>query len=402
MASSPAIATGWDDLFRTLDNYLKCFAAQHWPLQLDGSGSDVYVSLHRLYGAFPVAADILLLDTTGTDSPRKQEQYAVAIRYDFSKRNTPDIRVHGVVPLANADAHAQLIEAVLGVDVQSLEALKDLRLTCLWDAPLCTYIVPYDPRTHILEYCGDLARQLSYSSQLSELFAPKIDYNAKYSLQPDPPLTDDQLLRVDEISAGFVKLSDGMPVTLSERHSSVAAIQLIPQVPEGVERTFRRAKRLYVYGHLEYEFFTISLHYAQLALDAALHARWSATLPASVLLTLHKKKKVEKQEIMNSPSHMKIRNFCKLSGWRVATVQVNGQPFPHTVSMVIADLVLKGFLSKWQQKMIQEVDVEIRNSLTHLEFAPIHGPSAHALELAAETINGLFDSVPVPPKTAVP
>jgi hypothetical protein len=213
-------------------------------------------------------------------------------------------------------------------------------------------------------------------------------------------LTDEQLLQVDEISAHFVKLSDGTPVALSERHSSVAAIQLIPQVPEGVERTFRRAKRLYVYGHLEYEFFTVSLHYAQLALDAALHARWSASLPPSVLLTLQKKGKVEKQEMMASPSHLRIRGFCKLSGWRVAAVQVNGQPFPHTISMVIADLVSKGLLSKWQQKMIQEVDVEIRNSLTHLEFAPIHGPSAHALELAAETINGLFDSLAVPDRIA--
>jgi hypothetical protein len=81
---------------------------------------------------------------------------------------------------------------------------------------------------------------------------------------------------------------------------------------------------------------------------------------------------------------------------------VDGQPFPYTVNMVVADLVAKGLLSKWQQKMIQEVDVEIRNSLTHLEFAPIHGPSPDALELVAETINGLFDSMPFPAKAAVP
>lgn len=403
MVSSPVTASGWDELFYTLDNYLKRFAVQYWPLQLDGSGSEVYLSLHRLYGAFPVAVDIVLLDTNGVDVPRQQERYATAIRYDFSKCNTLDFRFHGVVPLADVEAHAPKIKALLGLDHQSLEALKDLSLLFLWDIPLCTHIVPYDPRARILEYCGALARELSSSSELTHLFSPKIDYNAKYDLQPDPPLTDEQLLQPDKINSYFVKFSDLTPETLAERHASIAGIQLIPQVPEGVERTFHRAKRLYVYGHLEYDFFTVSLHYAHLALDAALHARWSATLPATVLLTLHKKKSVEKQETMTSPSHMRIRNFCKLSGWRVAAVQVNGQPFPHTVNMVIADLVSKSLLSKWQQKMIQEVDVEIRNSLTHLEFAPIHGPSAHALELAAETINGLFDSVPVlPPKAAVP
>jgi hypothetical protein len=207
---------------------------------------------------------------------------------------------------------------------------------------------------------------------------------------------------MDEINRHFVKLSDLKPETLSERHDSVAAIQLIPQAPEDLKRTFRRAKRLYVYGHLEYDFFTASLHYAQLAIDAALHTRWSATLPASVQLTLQKKKKIEKQETIAFPSHVKIRNFCKINDWRVAAVHVDGQPFPFTVNMVVTDLVTKGLLSKWQQKMILEVDMEIRNSLTHLEFAPIHGPSPDALEMAAQTINALFDSLPLPEKPVLP
>jgi hypothetical protein len=402
MSSSPVPATEWDELFRTLDSYLKAFAAQQWPLLEDGSGSETYVSLHRLYGAFPVPVDILLLDAAGIDAPRKQERFATAIRYDFSKGNTPSVRFHGVVPLAEADAHAPKIKALLGLDQQSLEPLKDLTLLFLWDIPLCTHIVPYDARAHILDYCGDLARELGSSSELKDLFSPKIDYNAKYNLQPDLLLTDEQLLQPDKINSHFVKFSDLTPETLAERHASIAGIQLIPQVPEGVQRTFHRAKRLYVYGHLEYDFFTVSLHYAHLALDAALHARWSATLPSSVLLTLHKKSKVERQDIMSYPSHMKIRTFCKCNGWRVASARVDGQPFPFTVNMVIAELAAKGLLSKWQQRMIQEVDIEIRNSLTHLEFAPIHGPSSHALELAAHTINGLFDSLDVPDRTATP
>jgi hypothetical protein len=396
MSFSFATGNEWNDLFITLGTYLKAFAAQQWPLLDDGSGSDAYVSLHRLYAAFPVPADILLFDTEGIDSPRKQERYATAIRYDFSKPNTPDFRFHGVVPLADAEAHGQKIKTLLGID-DPLESLKDLTLLFLWNLPLCTHLVPYDPRNRILDYCGDLARELSFSTELRQLFSPKIDYNAKYNLLPDSPLTDEQLLKPHELSALFVKISDGKPLTLVERHASVAAIQLIPQVPEGVRRTFDIAKRLYVYGHLEYGFFTVSLHYAHLALDAALHARWSATLPPSVSLTLLKKKKVEKQETMLSPSHMKIRNFCKISGWRVASVQVDGTSFPFTVNMVIEELAAKGFLSKWQRRMIQEVDVEIRNSLTHLEFAPIHTPSAHDLELAAGTINDLFDSLPIPP-----
>jgi hypothetical protein len=394
--SSAITAIGWADLFHTLEKHLKAFATQQWPLLDDGSGSEAYVSLHRLYGAFPVAADILLLDAEGIESPRKQERYATAIRYDFSKCNTAEVRFHGIVPLAEVDAHAPKIKELLGLDQQSLGPLRDLTLVSLWAPPICTHIVPYDPRIHIVEYCGDLARKLSLSPELRQLFSPKIDYNQKYKLKPDPLFTEEQLLQQDEINRHFVKLSDLKQESLSERHASVASIQLIPQVYESLKRTFRCAKRLYVYGHLEYDFFTVSLHYAHLALDAALHVRWSATLPASVLLTLNKKKKVAKQETMTLPSHLKINNFCRYHRWNPAAVHVDGQPFPYTVNMVIAELTAKGLLSKWQQKMIQEVDVQIRNSLTHLEFAPIHGPSPEALEMTAETINGLFDSLPVP------
>jgi hypothetical protein len=117
MSALPAVTTGWDELFATISKYLKAFAAQQWPLQDDGSGPDVLLSLHGLFGAFPVAADILLLDTSGIDSPRKQEQYATAIRYDFSKPKTADVRFHRVVAVADAGAHAQLIDDILGFDI---------------------------------------------------------------------------------------------------------------------------------------------------------------------------------------------------------------------------------------------------------------------------------------------
>jgi hypothetical protein len=94
--------------------------------------------------------------------------------------------------------------------------------------------------------------------------------------------------------------------------------------------------------------------------------------------------------------------LCKRTGWRVAAVKVDGKPFPYSVNRVIAELTEKRLITQWQRKMIQGVDVEIRNSLTHLEFAPVHGPSPDALELAAETINGLFDSLPVPMKAPAP
>ena len=403
MRSAPRPSTGWKTLFLGVSDYLRELAARQWPLELDGSGPDVYVSLHRLFNALPVPADILLLDTTDVDLPPKQGPFATAIRYDFSKPKKHGVRFHGIVPLAKAEAHAQLIESALGISSDALRPLKELTLTYLWNAPQLTHVVPYDARTRVPDYASDLAGHMSSPSRLGGMFFPRIDFNAKYNLSDDPPLTDEQLLTIDPRSARFVRMSDGKPETVSELHSSIAHIQLIPQVPEDVRSTFHRAKRLYVYGYLEYGFFTVSYHYALMALDAALHARWSATLPASVSLTWQNKQtgKLE-QHTMVTPSHVKIRDFCKRAGWRVPAVRVGGKPFPYTVNLVIAELAERKIITSWQRKMIQEVDVEIRNSLTHAEFAPVDAPSPHSLELAAETINRLFDSLPVSTKAAHP
>jgi len=386
-------ATGWNTLFLAVRDQLKDFAAKQWPLEPDGSGSDAHICLHRLFNTFPVPADVLLLDTTRLDLPHTEGRFATAIRYDFSRPNTRRIHFHGTVPLVEADAHAGLIESALGIGADPLRPLKELTLAYLWAAPQLTHVVPYDARTRASDYAQDLARHLSLPSELSEQFSPKVDYNLKYNLQPDPPATDEELLRIDELTAGFVKPADGKPETLSERHSSIAHIRLIPQVPKAVRRMFHLAKRLYVYGYLEYGFFTASAHYAHLALDAALQERWSAALPSSALLTWHNKKigRLEKQN-MASPGHMKIREFCKTAGWKVQGVAVDGKPFPYTVNRVIAELTDKHVITHWQRRLIKKADVEIGNSLAYQESAHLQGPSTHSLELAAKTINGLFDS----------
>jgi len=337
-----------------------------------------------------------MLDTSGIDTPQKQGPYATAFRYNFSQPNTPTVRFHGIIPLDKIEDHVQLVESTFGIGDQSLPFLKDLTLTYIWDIPCCTHLVPYDPRTKLSDYCGDLALHLSLHSELTELFSPRINYNAKYSLPSDSPLTTEQLLQIDSRNKSFVKFSDFESATLSDQHQEVAGIQLIPQVPEDIRRTFHLGRRLYVYGYLEYGFYTVSSHYAHLALDAALHARWSATLPPSVLLTWHDKKtgKLQQQTMVN-PSHTKIHTFCKSAGWRESAVKVDGKPFPHTVKLVIDRLADTKVITSWQRKMIREVDVQIRNSLTHLEFAPIYAPSADDLERAAETINQLFDSLPI-------
>jgi len=121
-------ASGWKSLFLAVRDQLKDFAAKQWPLEPDGSGSEFYISHHRLFNAFPVPADVLLLDTARLDSPHKQGPFATAIRYDFSRPKTRDIRFHGIVPLVEADAHAGFIESAVGIGADPLRPLKNLPL----------------------------------------------------------------------------------------------------------------------------------------------------------------------------------------------------------------------------------------------------------------------------------
>ncbi len=404
MSSSSYAPNEWNEFLSVVKNYLSSFAAEHWPIEADGSGPEGRLSLNRLFKSFPVPADIVLLSTNGIEFGGSTERYATAFRYDFSRPNTIDIRTHGIVPLNDLGSHPELIEGILGFEPDIQDGLLTPASIFAGNFPYCIHVVPYDARTRVEEYGDNLAEWLSHHpSELLEAFSAKTDFKFKYGLSSDPLLTDEQLLQMDETCGCFVKMSDGKPLTISERHKSIAHIQLIPQVPDSLKNTFRQAKRLYIYGYLEYDFFTVSLHYAHLALDAALHVRWSATLPPSVTISYYDKKtKTTYQHILANPSHVKIREYCQRAKWRIGAVHVDGKLFPNTVRNVVRELAEKNFLTIWQRKTIEEFDIKIRNSLTHLESAPIHFPSGHELELAADTINSLFDSMPLPVKICAP
>jgi hypothetical protein len=76
MISSPLSVGDWELFFKDVADRLNVLASQHWPLEPDGSGSDAYVSMHRLFKAFPLAVDVLLLDTAGIQNNIKEGNIA--------------------------------------------------------------------------------------------------------------------------------------------------------------------------------------------------------------------------------------------------------------------------------------------------------------------------------------
>jgi hypothetical protein len=385
MSSSRPITGDWEHFFCSVADHLRALACKSCPLEADGSGSDVYVSLHRLFDAFPFPVDVLLLDTNGIESNIKEGDLAALIRYDFSRPNTLAVKVHGIIPLADLSSNVELVQSLVELDEGSLETLRELRLRFVRDYPCSVDVVPYDPLSNSARYAADLITHLDPPREFLELFSKRLDLNAKYNLQPDIVLGEAELLRICNTNRGF--FSPDRATAIREIQESVAHIQLIPHVPEPVLRVFQWAKRLYIFGLFEYGVFTVSCHYAYLAVESAIYHRWNASLPSPTVLQ-------HGSDSMTVPKTGRgnIGLICQTKGWKERRVKVNGRPYPWKVELALEQLQQDKIITVWQLKRLRDVWMKLRNSHSHLEFASITGPSAATLESAGELINTLFDS----------
>jgi len=386
MSSSLQTTSDWEHFFSSVADQLKALASKQWPLEADGSGPDAYVAINRLFSAFPIAVDVLLLDTIGVETNIKEGNLAAIIRYDFSRLNTLSVKFHGVVPLVDLGSHAELVGALVELDEGNLELLQELRLRAIYPFPYYVDIVPYDPRLDPAQYALDLLMHLDPHGEFLELFSTRRDFNAIYDLKPDPVLEEADLLRVAEINAGF--FSRDRATAIRAGQEAVANIQLIPQVPEHPRRVFDWAKRLYIFGLFEYGFFTVSCHYAYLAVESAVYNRWNAALPSPTVLQ-------HGSDSMTVPTAARgnISLICKTNGWKERQVKVNGKPYPWKVELAIGQLQQDGVITLWQERRLRDVWMKLRNIHSHLEFASITGPRVGTLERTAEAINILFERV---------
>ncbi|MGA1998522.1 MAG: hypothetical protein ABSG52_00895 [Terriglobales bacterium] len=210
-----------------------------------------------------------------------------------------------------------------------------------------------------------------------------INYAEKYDLKSDPILSAPELLQYGQ---PLVNVRTGQPPTIEEWQQMVRDILLIPQVPESVCHTFAAAKKLFIFGYYEYSFSTASQHYALLALEAALQVRWSATLPRPCPVRYSNGVTTNFDNI----THKLLYDHCRVD----PKIIVNGDRFPRTNRKLAASLAKSRIITpQEEQRIIAGLDV--RNDLSHLEFAPIMGASAEMLSVVSELINAMFDSVPL-------
>jgi hypothetical protein len=377
-------AVSWDVFFRIHRRELNAFAIRNWPLPKDRSGPESTLGWRRLFDVFPVATDVIVFDTEGIDVRFNQTGLATAIRYDLSQPKTSLVRDHGIIPLRDFETHAAEIQTALALDDETLTGVKKLTFTAITGYPNLLHIVQYEARTNVSQYIQDFLTLLS-TSHLAPLFETGFDFNAKYKLRPDPILSEPQLLTINDVIGCFFRGDRSQMIKKAQQ--DVASIKPIQQVPPEIGRLIHAAKRLYVFGLFEYEFFTIAHHYAYLAVEAALYHRWSAEQSKPFLLT-HGSEKLT----VHDSGRGSIVYICENKGWDKVNLRLNGKRFPFTNAALVRQLKGTAVITEWQYNHLQYW-LRQRNSHSHREFGPLEMPDPGVIKDAVEIINTLFDGV---------
>jgi hypothetical protein len=201
-------------------------------------------------------------------------------------------------------------------------------------------------------------------------------------------------------------------ISFEDLQKDVADIQLIPQVPESVRRVFTYAKDLYIFGYFRYIFFTVSSHYAFLAVESAAKHKYIQSLGEKAVLVgkngkIHEivnptyqrieefrfqKEFVRSQKKLNSGSQSGLGGFQFEIHLKPQKVTVNGEPFPHSMPKLLGWMVRKGIIAE-SERFWYDSSIHLRNALSHLERPSILMPDPLTLARVAYQINRLFHQV---------
>jgi len=341
----------------------------------------------------PVPVDIVDVRVDITKHSHIKDEICQLMIFDFSKYGARAVCYHGLVDSNNPDELSGLLMSLGFSDTKKLakDFCSGLDITRFEDPANPQKILMFgmcDVRKNLERYLDQFLRMLwppTLRRQMFEKFLKKeIDFNALYGLAKD---------KITPISENIEQAQQRAypKATFEQLQEHIADIQLIPTVPEDVQKVFKRAKDLYTFGYFRYQFFTISEHYAYLALESAIKHRYILSLGDKAILM---NRRGETKEI-SQPSYERIRDFCwenRKLGWSARHIKVNNEPFPHSMPKLLNWLVSKKIITKWERGLF-DTGIYLRNVLSHPETASTTMPDAKTLKQVAYKINCLFYSV---------
>lgn len=400
--SSPSY---WQDYFNIAFQKVKAKFSEIYPAQEAGELPPAILGMKNFVHSLPCPVKILELRVDTERHKHIEDKICQLIGYDFSKLGDLSVACRGIIDADDTKGFNKFLVEEFGLlpsETLTRSFCSELTTTYFSDTdrPDTHFHFPrYDIRCKPERYVDDLLELMSrvpLSSETAQKFWEKeVDYNALYGIAEDPILPMSKIIEKDPTFEGFVKLSgrEATGITTEDLQKHISDIQLIPQVPEAVKRVFRTAKDLYIFGYFRYIFFTVSAHYAYLALESAIKNRYATSLGDKAVLTNPKGQQCE----IGAPSWERIFQFCKRhskEGWSGRKIMVNGEAFPSSMRSLLDWLVVNKVVPKWE-RLQYDAGVYLRHSLSHLESPSIFPPPAQTLRTMAEKINKLYSNVAV-------
>lgn len=375
----------WDTLMEKLSRRLKRLLHSACPLTRDAERTPEALAFRDFVLEFPFPTQVVLLEA-GIDSVTTMKRTFTLVRFDITQPRASASNFHGVISVTSVAAYRDLLGKCFDLHrvdaVQQMEAFAVIEDT----GSHFTHFVPFNISKDLDRFAQQLFGFLvdRFWSHIQRRYRSRhaVDFNMRYSLRPDPILTKEELLRPHPFSESIVHVPTRQSLTIEDWQSDVADIQLIPQVPADVKSTFEAAKQLYVFGYFQWRFFTVALHYACLAMEAAVKHRWISSLPEKVMV-----------EYSNGVSVEEVHPEYRIlySHWRSdKKLKVCGKQFPDSMHDLLHSLKQKTLIVPWEAKRIQSC-IDERNELSHLDMATVHTPRPSLLRDVAELTNLMFD-----------
>ena len=380
---------GWNEFFNEVFEALRVKFKEIHPFEEDGEVSPDVVALRDAIFKLPCLVKVLELRFDTAKFAQVKDGVGHILRYDLSRIGEMQVEDYGVIDVKNIDVLKSVLIDKFGFSESTVvEFVSDFK-TIGWTPKRLdyyTHFTQYNIRRYFDKYLSELLQIFLYDIriQLIQKFKRENDFNSLYNLKEDKVLPWEVFTNRDPILNALSRTP-----TVEDLQKDICDIQLIPTVPEEVKKVFKAAKDLYVFGYFRWYFFTISEHYAHLAIESAIKHRYNQWMGEKVVLTC---KKGNLSREMIKPSREGIFDFCKQNkkqGWDRYKLEVNGENFPVGMEDLWDWLLKNGIQTKWQIDQLKFA-IDTRDALSHLESVPMRWIDTTRLKRASVLINNLY------------
>ena len=317
------------------------------------------------------------------------------LKYNFDEPNSDKIEFCGSVHYTQPEKLVSILVDEFHLNEEmtknyAIDICKNFQITGMWEP---------DERWHLHFIPDDVVKNpqaLHDSLRLLFLSFPKDTplsgkfrrpfheyYSELYDIKPDPIIPYNEFIKSNRMNSTF-------RLSLNKIQNIIGEIKLIPLVPKEVKTVFNRAKQLFIFGFFRYEFFTISQHYAYLALESAIKARYMKSLGTKAILSIKKDQEFSKE--LTVTTYGAILGFCLREKLDFHKLLINGKPFPYSSKKLLDWFEENHLIRKWERGSY-DAGLMLRHHHLHQECPGPYVPDSDILKRIAEQINYLFHTL---------